>query len=197
MAGGDGVKQRREHARQSNRGEQYQSMVPSVLISATVCRLPITRSSLLAEHRPAQDHPLMASQAGQESLELRQQPTVRLGVVVGLGQVDVPLAVDRGAVVRVGEILGREPEVERVLGDVVEREPRREAWCAGAKDRAISFTEHLDVPEREDRVLGAPVKVVEPERLLELCPVRRPRHRDHGAVQVGHVMPPDARLPRR
>ena len=44
----------------------------------------------------------MASQAGQESLELRQQPTVRLGVVVGRGQVDVPLAVDRGAVVRGG-----------------------------------------------------------------------------------------------
>lgn len=69
---------------------------------------------LLAEHRPAQDHPLMASQAGQESFEFRQQTSVRLGVVVGRGQVDVPLAVDRGAVGRVGEILGREPEVERV-----------------------------------------------------------------------------------
>ena len=27
---------------ESNRGEQYQSMVPSVLINATVWRLPIT-----------------------------------------------------------------------------------------------------------------------------------------------------------
>ena len=45
-----------------------------------------------------------------------------------------PCAVDRDAVARVGEVLGGQPEVDRVAGDVVEREPRREPRRAGAQD---------------------------------------------------------------
>ena len=79
----------------------------------------------------------MAAKRTEEVLELGQEPPVRLGVVVGLGEVDVPLAVDRDAVVRVGEVLGGEPEVERVPGDVVERETGREPGRAGTQDVAV------------------------------------------------------------
>ena len=58
--------------------------------------------------------------------------------MLGFGEVDVPLAVDGDAVVGVGEILGGEPEVERVLGDVVERETGREP---GAPVRRMSASD--------------------------------------------------------
>ena len=79
----------------------------------------------------------MAAERTEQVLELGQQSPVRLGVVVGLGEVDVPLAVDGDAVVGVGEILGGEPEVERVSGDVVERETGHELGRAGAQDVGI------------------------------------------------------------
>ena len=47
------------------------------------------------------------------------------------------------------------------------------------------------MPERQLRVLGAPVVVVEAERLLEPGLVRRPRDRDHRGVQVRHVVAAD------
>jgi hypothetical protein len=79
---------------------------------------------LLAEHRPPRNRRAAAAERTEEILELGQQPPVRFGVVVGLGEVDVPVAVDRDAVVRVGNALGGQPEVDRVPRDVVEREPR-------------------------------------------------------------------------
>ena len=44
------------------------------------------------------------------------------------------------------------------------------------------------MPERELGVVGAPVVVVDAERLLELRLVRRLRDRDHARVDVGHVV---------
>ena len=90
-----------------------------------------------------------------------------------------------------GQVLGGQPEVDRVLGHVVEREPRREPRRAGAQDVAVGLAEHLDVPEREVGVVGAPVVVVDAERLLELRRVRRLRDRDHARVDVGHVVAAD------
>ena len=45
---------------------------------------------LLAEHRPARDAGLVATERTEQVLELGQQPPVGLGVVVGLGEMDVP-----------------------------------------------------------------------------------------------------------
>jgi hypothetical protein len=93
--------------------------------------------NLLAEHRPARDAHLVTAERTQQVLELGQQPLVGLGVVVGLGEVDVPLAVDADAVLRAGEVLAGEPEVDGVPGDVVEREAGREPGRGPAQDVAI------------------------------------------------------------
>ena len=92
---------------------------------------------------------------------LRQQPPVRLGVVVVLARWMRPAAVDRHPVVRVRQVLGRQPEVDRVPRHVVQREPRGEPRRAGAQDVPVALAEHLDVPEREVEVVGAPVVVVD------------------------------------
>src|SRR3954447_13236467 len=92
---------------------------------------------LLAEHRPPRNRRAAATEGTEEVLELCQELPVRSGVVVGLGEVDVPLAVDRDAVARVGQVFGGQPEVERVLGDVVEREPRRQPRRADAQDASV------------------------------------------------------------
>ena len=70
-----------------------------------------------------------ATMAGQV---LCQELLVWFGVAVGLGEVDAPMAIDRDAVARVRQVFGGQPEVDRVLGDVVEREPGREPRGAGA-----------------------------------------------------------------
>ena len=62
---------------------------------------------------------------------------MRLGVVIGIGEVDVPVAVDRDAVAGVGEVLGGQPEVDRMPGDVVEREAGCESGRAGSENVSI------------------------------------------------------------
>ena len=84
-------------------------------------------------------------------LSLRSSRRCASSLWYGLGEVDAPGAVDRDAVVGVRQVLGGEPEVDRVLGHVVEREARGEPRRAGAQDVAVALAEHLDVPERQAR----------------------------------------------
>ena len=101
-----------------------------------LCAMPASGICWL-EHRPPRDAGPVAAQRTEQVLELAQQAPVRLGVVLALGEVDVPLAIDRDAVVGVGEVLGGEPEVERMSGDVVERETGHEPGRAGTQDVGV------------------------------------------------------------
>ena len=103
----------------------------------------------------------MAAQRAHQLLELGQQALMRLEVVVRLGQVDAAPAIHRHPVRRVRQVLGRDPEVDGVLGDVVEREPGREPRSTAPEDIPVGLTEHLNVPERQLRVGVAPVIVVD------------------------------------
>ena len=87
-----------------------------------------------------------------------------------------------------GHVLGGEPEVDRVLRHVVERQTGSEPGRARTQDVAVRLAEHLDVTERQLGVRRAPVVVVHAQRLLELGRVRALRDRDHARVDVGHVV---------
>jgi hypothetical protein len=120
----------------------------------------------------------MANQArlhvevGEQPLQLPEQPPVRLEVCGRVAEFGASVKAERDAIPRVGDVLGREPEVDRVAGDVVERETGDERRCSRLQDLAVGLAEHLDVPEREAEVVCAPVVVVDAEGLLEPRRVR-------------------------
>ena len=116
-------------------------------------------------------------------------------VVVGrVREGDAPVRPQRDAVVGPWQVLGREPEVDRVAGDLVERPRRRELRLErllAAVHRRRRLADHLDVAERVVDVAAAEVEVVEPERLLEHGRVLVLGQRQHGLAVVEHVVAAD------
>ena len=133
----------------------------------------------------------MHVELGEQLAQLREQPPVRLEVRGRVVEFGPTVAAERDAIPRVGQVFGREPEVDRVAGDVVERETGDEHRCARLQDFAVGLAEHLDVPEREAEVVGAPVVVVDAEGLLEPRRVRLFGDGDHSRVDVCHVVAAD------
>ena len=103
-------------------------------------------------------------------------------------------AVDGHAVLGQRQVFGREPEVDRVLRDLLERpagcELRLDRLLA-AEHRRLRLPDHLDVPERIVVVVAAEVEVVQPERLLEDRRVLVARERQHRLARVEHVVAAD------
>ena len=90
------------------------------------------------------------------------------------------------------QVLGGQPEVDCVRGDLVERELRRELGLErflAAEHRRRRLADHLDVAHRELEVLRAEVEVVDAQRLLELRRVRLLGDRQHRGAVVVHVVP--------
>jgi hypothetical protein len=93
-----------------------------------------------------------------------------------------------------GQVLGGEPEVDGVLGDLVERPLRRELGLQrllAAVHLGARLADHLDVAQRVVDVGAAEVEVVEPERLLEHGRVRLLGEREHRLAGVEHVVAAD------
>ena len=132
----------------------------------------------LPEHRP----------------QLLVQLLLRRFVRGRVGERQLPVAVDGDAVPRHRQVLGREPEVDRVLGDPLERELRREPRLhrlLAAVHGRLRLADHLDVPERVVVAVAGEVEVVQPERLLEDRRVLVLREREHGRAVVEHVVAAD------
>src|SRR4051812_31702967 len=102
----------------------------------------------------------------EQLVQLREQPPVWLDVRRRVMELGPTVAAKRDAIPRVGQIFGREPEIDRVAGDVVERETGNEWRGTPFQDFPVGLAEHLDVPEWEGEVVCAPVVVVDAERLL-------------------------------
>src|SRR5215469_13237407 len=58
---------------------------------------------------------------------------VRFEIVRRVRKHNFPIPVDRHAIVRVRQVLGSEPEIERMLSHQLKREPRRNGGRAGAQ----------------------------------------------------------------
>src|SRR3989475_11725156 len=100
-------------------------------------------------------------------LELLGQASVPLLVVRLVAEDDVAGPVEGDAVVRVGEILGGEPEGQRVLCHELERPARRDRRRAGLERVPVELPAKGDVAHRELPLLRAEVEIVQRERLLE------------------------------
>ena len=64
-------------------------------------------------------------------------------------QNDLALAVDRDAIVRIGQIFRGEPEIERMFAHQIERPFRRDFRRAGLERVAVEFSDKRDVAHRE------------------------------------------------
>src|SRR5262245_46263456 len=102
-----------------------------------------------------------------QALESVDQPPVPLFVVRAVRENDVALWVKRDAIVRIGQILGGEPEVERVSGHELECPARRDRRRAGPERVPVELADERDVTHRELPLLRPEVEVVQRERLLE------------------------------
>lgn len=99
--------------------------------------------------------------------KFHDQPLVSFLVVWRIAQDDSPFGIYRYAVVGVGQILRREPEVERVPRHHVEGPARRERRGAAFEGLAIELADERNMPQRIIPAGGAKVKIVHGERFLE------------------------------
>ena len=107
---------------------------------------------------------------------------------------DVAVRFEGHTIVRAGQILGGQPEVDGVARDVTEQPGGRELRF----DRLLApvhllgrLADHLDVAHRVLEVVGAEVEVVDAEGLLEHRRVRLVRDGEHRLAVVEHVVAPD------
>src|SRR3989442_1706485 len=111
--------------------------IPTEPDRAVLVRHPRQRDAL-AEVEVAREEALVALVPVDRALRLRLHQALELGgetsvalLVVGpIREHDVALTVEGHAVVRIGQVLGGEPEVERVPGHEIEGEARRDGGRA-------------------------------------------------------------------
>src|SRR5262245_9143065 len=110
------------------------------------------------------------AEVAEHRLELVVQPVAGGLVSHFVAESDAAVGLEGDAVVGPGQVLGRQPEVDGVGGDVAQdprgRELRLERFLAPVHLLG-RLADHLDVAHRELEVLGAEVEVVDAERLLE------------------------------
>ena len=129
-----------------------------------------------------------ARHAAHELLHLRVQALVPFLVVRRVAELDAAVAAQGQPILRLGQILGSEPEVEGVLRHEIQGEARDELRRAGGEHVAIGLADEGDVPHGVLPVLRFVVEVVERQGFLEHRGVRAARHREQHRVQVAHVV---------
>jgi hypothetical protein len=103
----------------------------------------------------------------------------------------LPPPIERHPVVRIRQILRRQPEVHRVLGHQVERPPGRDRGCPAPQGVGVELADERDVPHRVLPLRRPEVEVVQAKRLLEDGRVRAAGDGHQDRVHVAHVVPPD------
>ena len=115
---------------------------------------------------------------------------------VGLLQVerDFSLRVDADTVIRVRQIFGLHPEIDGVLGHIIERKlgfPNGPARRFALQHFAIGFSQHLDAAQGIFPIVRAKVEIVQAKGFLEDGRVGMFGNGHEGGVVVPHVMAPD------
>ena len=107
---------------------------------------------------------------------------------------DVAVMRQGDAVFREREILGRQPEVDRVTGDVTQCPGGREAGLTrllAAEHRCLRLADHLDIAQRITELLVTQVEVVDAQRLLKDGGVLLLGQCQHRLAVVEHVIAAD------
>ena len=81
---------------------------------------------------------------------------MRLETCIGVMKLDPAVPIQRYAVRGSGEILGGEPEVDRMTRDQLSRETRDEPRGASLEHLPVRLPKHLDMTHRELEVIALP-----------------------------------------
>jgi hypothetical protein len=125
-----------------------------------VLEVPGPRNEMVGVHAQVIEH----------RLQLAVQLLLRLLVVGRVRQADVAVVRERHAVVGCRQILGRQPEVDRVGGDIGQRELRGEHGLErllALEHLGVGLADHLDVAHRVVEPGHPEVEVVDAQCLLE------------------------------
>ncbi len=115
-------------------------------------------------------------------------------VVGSVGERDAAVAIDGDPIVGLGQILGRQPEIDGVAGDFVQGaigRQRGQQRLLGPVHSAQRLADHLDIAHRVGEVRHAKIEVVQRQGLLEHRVVGRQRQRQHRLAVVKHVVAAD------
>src|SRR5262249_33578609 len=83
-----------------------------------------------------------------EFFELCDEPLMPLLVIGLVAEHDVATAIQRDAVLGVGQVFGCQPEVERVICHQIQGESRRYSWRSRAESDAIQLANERNVAHR-------------------------------------------------
>ena len=87
-------------------------------------------------------------------------------------QNDLAVAIDRDPIVRVGQIFGRQPEIERMFAHQIECPFRRDFRRAGFERVAVELADKRDVSHRKFPIGRAKIKIVNRKCFLKNSRVR-------------------------
>ena len=107
------------------------------------------------------------ARAVQNPLQLFQKTSMRLAIFLLAVEMDPPQGVDEDPIVRIGEILRSDPPADRVIGHRLQDEFGGEKGSVSGEHGRFNLAQKLDVAQREFRVVGAEVKIVQADRLLK------------------------------
>src|SRR5207249_3308246 len=90
-----------------------------------------------------------------QALQFLRETPVAFLVVRLVTQDDFPVAIQCDTIVRVGQVLAREPEVQRVLAHQLQRPMRRESGRASLRAPVVFFARHVRSALNEQDALAA------------------------------------------
>ena len=115
------------------------------------------------------------AQVTEHRLQLLVEPLLRHLIVRRVTQRELPVSVHADSIVRIGQVLRREPEVDGVSCDVIQQSERRELGL----ERFLAFVhlahrlaDHLDIAHRKLEPVHAEIEVVQRNGLLKERQVR-------------------------
>ncbi|MCG3163383.1 MAG: hypothetical protein JMDDDDMK_04780 [Acidobacteria bacterium] len=172
------------------------------IVTKTDCAVLVRDSgerNALAQIEASREKPLMAfvpvnvafRLLFHQLLQLRLQPLVRFQIVGRVREDNVALTVDGDAIVRIGQVFGSQPEIERMPGHQIQREAGGDGRRARRERHAVELADERDVAHREFPILRSEIEIVQAERLLKRRRVRAFRNGKQHRIDVAHVMPPD------
>ena len=136
----------------------------------------------------------MHAQVIEHGLEFVVQLLLGYVIIGRIAQRDLPLFIDTNTIVRIRKVFGGEPEIDGVKSDILQRKHRCQFRLDGLfafVHRSLGLADHLDIAHRVLESLHAKVKIVQPERLLELGRVGFSRDGKHRHAVVVHIVAPD------
>ena len=114
----------------------------------------------LAEIRVLRQKMRLAAEMIQQVSKLACQDLVRIDVIWPIVQPYPAVAVQQYSIVGVRQVLGRQPKIESMAGQLCGSKARQQVMRLALEHRRVRFTEHLDMAERKSVIRIAEIEVV-------------------------------------